>query len=364
MKKYSFAFIVPALFAFSCVLAAQDTKPQPESKPAGATSSDAPVEIDVTPPPRPAASAHSNLVVLKVSGDPITEEDVLSAIEMIAENTMMTPEQRKQHGADLFQNAVDNLIMTSVLKDYARKNNLTADPAKVEEQMQAVSKQFPSKEAFLKELKNQGTSEAELRKNMEESFAVQKAVDQIEAKALKATEAEIKKFYDDNPDKMETPDQVHAAHILLMVKSGATPEEKAAIKKKIEDLRADIEAKKITFTDAAAKYSEDTGSAKNGGDLGFFSRGKMVESFEKAAFSTPPGSITSVIETRFGFHIINVIEFKAAHKTAMEEIQPRIQSFLNQTNMRNEVQKLAADLKSKAKLETFMSAEEFAKRHP
>ncbi len=99
--------------------------------------------------------------------------------------------------------------------------------------------------------------------------------------------------------KMNTNEvsQVRAEHILVLSKTEA------------ENIKAQIENKKITFEEAAKEFSQCP-SKENGGDLGYFGRGMMVKEFEQAAFDTPKGTITGPVQTQFGWHLIKVIDKK------------------------------------------------------
>ena len=106
------------------------------------------------------------------------------------------------------------------------------------------------------------------------------------------------------------PIQVHASHILIRVDQGATDQQVADAKAKIDKIYNEIQAG-ADFAAEAKQYSEDTGSASNGGDLGFFSRGQMDKDFEKVAFDTPVGQVSEPFRTQFGWHIIKVLEKKS-----------------------------------------------------
>jgi len=317
--------------------------------------------------PKPTTAAKdsgSDLVVARVLGEPITEKQVATAIEQMSKQKPMTPDQMKQRNTLLFKDAVDNLAVIALLKDQAKQRNLTVDKAQLDQQMQSISKRFPSQEEFQKAMTSQGLTESELRKNVEESMSLQLVLDQISKDAPAATDSEVQKFYDDNPDRFKNPEQVHAAHILLRVDQKSTPEQKAEIKKKLEDIRADIEANKITFSDAAVKYSQDSSNAPQGGDLGFFPRGRMVKPFEDAAFATKPGTVSQIVETQFGFHLVKTFELKPAGVEPLEQVKPVIKQYLDQMSRQKVAQKYLEDLRGKANIETFMTVDEFSKRHP
>ena len=321
-------------------------------------------------PTTPAAAAPAakdettDLVVARVFGQPITEKQVVSAINQIAAQQRISPDKMQQRNLLLFKTALDSLIRVALVKNQARLLNVTADPAQIDQVLKQYSQRFRTPEEFQKALASQGLAESDLRSEIEESIIVQKVLDQAVKGVPEATDAEIGKFYDENPSAFETPEQVHAAHILLRTDPKGTPEQKAEVKKKIEGILAEIEAKTLPFADAAAKYSEDPTNAKKGGDLGFFSRGQMVKPFEEAVFNTKPDSLSPIVETQFGYHIIKVFEIKAAGKASLEETKPKIKQYLTNMAKNKAAQNYVEDLKTKATIDTFMTAEEFAKRHP
>jgi peptidyl-prolyl cis-trans isomerase C len=309
-------------------------------------------------------SETSNLVVARVSGQPITEKDILDAIDQLASQRRIPVDQAQQRNFLLFKDAMDNLVVLSLLKAQALQQNITAEQAAIDQQLQQISQRYPSKEAFEKDLASQEATIDELKKDLEENLIIQKTIDLAIKDAPGATEEDIRKFYDDNLAKFEMPEQVRAAHILLTADSKSTPEQRGEIKKKLEGIRADIESKAITFSEAAAKYSQDKSNAQKGGDLSFFARGGMVKPFEDAAFALNPGGLSSVVETQYGYHLIQITERKPAGKAAFEEVKPKIQQFLNQAIKRNATQKYVEGLKAKATIENFMTPDAFAKRHP
>src|SRR5215813_12554528 len=124
------------------------------------------------------------------------------------------------------------------------------------------------------------------------------------AKSVKASQAEIDEYMKAHPEE-----QVHARHILISVKSADAPTEegldKTAARAKAEEVLKRVKAGE-NFEALAKEYSTDPGSKDNGGDLGWFGRGRMVPDFEKAAFALQPGQVSEIVESPFGFHIIKV----------------------------------------------------------
>ncbi|MBN1115252.1 MAG: peptidylprolyl isomerase, partial [Oligoflexia bacterium] len=130
------------------------------------------------------------------------------------------------------------------------------------------------------------------------------------------------KYYTDNNDRYKQEEQVRARHILVKTEETDTDEVRAMKRKKLEILLP-----KLTpgnFADYAKKESDDKGSAVSGGDLGFFGRGRMVKPFEEKAFSMKKGTISDIVETRFGYHVILVEDKKEASVTPFEKVKSRI----------------------------------------
>lgn len=123
---------------------------------------------------------------------------------------------------------------------------------------------------------------------------------------VSVTDQEVKQYYDENAAKFQGDEQRQASHILIGVNGSATPTEKAAAKEKAESILKQVKANPKSFEKLAIEFSQDTGSASKGGDLGSFGRGAMVKPFEDAAFSMKVGDISDLVESEFGYHIIKL----------------------------------------------------------
>ena len=123
--------------------------------------------------------------------------------------------------------------------------------------------------------------------------------------------------------------EVRARHILKRVTPDAPEEEKAAVRGSMEAIATSL-ADGADFAELAQTESEDPGSAARGGDLGFFGKGRMVPAFEEAAFAAAPGSITEIVETPFGLHLILVEEVREDRTLALEEVRADIEADLRE----------------------------------
>jgi peptidyl-prolyl cis-trans isomerase D len=153
------------------------------------------------------------------------------------------------------------------------------------------------------------------------------------------TSREIEKSYNDNIELYSTPEQVRASHILLKTDG----KNDAEVKPKAEEVLKEAKAGK-DFAELAKKYSQDEQSAKNGGDLDYFSRGKMVPEFDEAVFGMQPGQISDLVKTQFGYHIIKLVDKKPATTKTLDEVRPQITEQLAWEKAQTRAAELAAQL--------------------
>jgi peptidyl-prolyl cis-trans isomerase D len=156
----------------------------------------------------------------------------------------------------------------------------------------------------------------------------------------KVSEAEVKEYYEKKKPQYldkEHPEERRVSHIVLMVKTDASESQRAELLKKIKSIREEATKPGADFAELAKKYSEDPGTKGEGGDLGFFPRGRMIKEFEDAAFSQQVGEVSPVIETRFGYHLLKVTDQKPAQYQPLDQVRPEIEAEL----LRNQAHALA-----------------------
>jgi peptidyl-prolyl cis-trans isomerase D len=168
--------------------------------------------------------------------------------------------------------------------------------------------------------------------------------DQLRAKVT-VTPQEIESYYNANIQQFQMPEQVRASHILLKTEG----KDEATVRKQAEDILKEAKAPGADFAALAKKYSEDDGSKVNGGDLDYFSKGRMVPEFEQAAFSMQPGQISDLVKSQFGFHIIKVVDKKAASTRPLDEVRTQIQGTLTAQRVDQQIADRTRDLDTRIK---------------
>ena len=215
---------------------------------------------------------NENKILATVQGTPITEAQVEATIAALGQRGQG---YNSPQGKEMI---LEQLINKKLLVLDAEKNLYEYDPE------------------FKAEL-------AQIKEEMLANFAVKKAVENVSV-----SDEEAKKEYDSNPDMFKTPETVSASHILV------DSEDKA------KEILAKIEAKEISFEDAA-KENSSCPSGQNGGSLGEFGRGQMVPEFDEACFTMEIGELRGPIKTQFGFHLILLTAKNEAKTMSFEEVK-------------------------------------------
>src|SRR5258705_1123063 len=163
--------------------------------------------------------------------------------------------------------------------------------------------------------------------------------DQLRARVA-ITPQDIDSYYNSNVQQFQTPEQVRASHILLKTEG----KDEAAVRKQAEDILKQVKAPGADFAALAKKYSEDDGSKATGGDLDYFSKGRMVPEFESAAFSMQPGQISDLVKSQFGFHIIKVVDKKPASSRTLDEARAQILDTISSQRVDQQIADRTRDL--------------------
>lgn len=237
-------------------------------------------------------------VVATVNGENITAGEVVQYLS----NFPIQPGEE----AESYKDAVDGLINFKLVKQFLIREKVPVTDKDLNEEQARFEKALKDGGGDLASaLAQSGTSLDTLRKEMANTLRWKNYV------LKKGTDAELKAFVESNKDLFYGT-QVRASHIMVKVPETATPADREKAKAKIAAIKAEVDGGKIKFADAANKYSEDDRNvaAKSGGDLGYFPRKGLTEKFAAAAFAMKKGSISDVVETDYGLHLIQVTDRK------------------------------------------------------
>lgn len=299
----------------------------------------------------------ANQVVVTVNGTAITEGKVRQALQQqmaqMGGRSGIPPEMMEQLGAQFRSQIVDGLIAEQLLVERVKDSNMAPTETQVMDQIKTIAAgQEPavSVDEFKTVLAQRGYDFNDVVQQIGREMGIQKLLlTQCEAK-VSVSDADANSYYAENSEEFDVPEQVKVSHILIAPETmtpGTDPNQaKVAARTKAEGLLAEVKGGK-DFAELAKAHSACPSSA-DGGDLGFIERGKAVAPFEEAAFALDVGSLSGVVETEFGYHILKVTERKPARRLPFAEAKDQIVAKLREERNRDVVTAYISDLKAKA----------------
>lgn len=292
-----------------------------------------PVEQDNYP-----AGLEPDAVVVTVNGEPIKNVEIIEEVDKrvetlkkrMPEGQEVTQAQRQQ----LRVGVEDALVQQEVLDQQLAKKDISITD---EDVLNEIEKAARANGQTLDEVKAEITQYGMTIEDLKSQVRPQVEMKQLAEAYMDDPDMQekAKEFYKENPSYFEVPEQVRASHVLIKVEPDATEAERAAAKKKAEEVLDKAKAGE-DFAALAKAYSDDPGSKDTGGEY-TFGRGKMVKPFEEAAFALDPNEVSDLVETQFGYHIIKLSEKTEAETIPFEDAQQRIVSFLLQKQMQEDV---------------------------
>jgi len=287
-------------------------------------------------------------VVARVDGDAISRQEVMQRADAMRQQMARMGAPPPPANEEFYHAMVDQLIGSRLLLAEAKKRGLMPAPAEVQAGLDQLKQRNP--EELARQMAAQGITEKALLADMTQSLAIQKLIEAEIKPAVKVSDAEARRFYEQNPERMKRPPQLRVRHVLVAVQQGAAAPQKQAARQKAEGLLARIKAGG-DFAAIARESSDDTGSRGEGGLLPWFSRGEMVPPFEQAALKLKPGETSGVVESPFGFHVLRLEDQRPASAIPFEEAKPQIEQFLSRQQARELLDRRVAALRKAAKVE-------------
>lgn len=248
----------------------------------------------------------------------------------------------------LKENLIRKLVDEELIAQKAKAEGITVDDSELAAKFDEHKNRFGNDKAFESFLKRTSQSVDDIKDDLRKNLVREKLFAKLSS-SEEPTEAAAKEYFEKNQKKYTQREQVKASHILFKVAKTATPEEKGAKKKAAEKALKEAKAG-ADFAELAKKYSEGP-TAKRGGDLGKFSRGRMVPPFEEAAFKAKVGEIIGPVETQFGFHVIKVFEKTEERQRTYDEVKDSILTSLKARAKSRATREVLTALKKDAKIE-------------
>lgn len=269
------------------------------------------------------SSNGSGEVVAKVNDSEISKEELYDLLV-------------EQNGAQI----LDALIVEKIVDFEVEKENIEITDEEVQADIDSMKEQYGGEEQFNMALAQSGMTEDDLKEDIKMNLRLKKLVDPY----LEISEEDIQAYFEENKEKLGQPEQVKASHIL--VESEETANE---VKAKLNDGE--------DFAELAGEYSIDPGSKDNGGELGYFGRGRMVPEFEEASFNLEVGKISEPVKTSNGYHIIKVEDKKEAKEATFEDSKEEIKDILANQQMGEAYQQWYTNVYEEYDIENYLIEE-------
>jgi parvulin-like peptidyl-prolyl isomerase len=264
-------------------------------------------------------------IVAVVNDEIITASELNQAIGyMHSFLSFRSPNLTSQNKERIKEETLNQLIDEKLMSQKAREKKLKVEEEEVEEVLKNIREKYSSPAEFEASLKRQKMSLTVFKEQLKEYLLREKLVKQeiLPKVQTRLDRASLEKYYQENQEKFKPADKVTVRELFIAYQYTAADKEKTI--QKMKELRKRLFSGE-KFEDLVQEYSDDFITRYKGGDLGFFEKGEMVESFEKAAFELKEGEVSEVVETPYGYHLIKVLEregkrVRAAH--LLLKIQP------------------------------------------
>jgi len=283
-------------------------------------------------------------MALIINGEKIEDSAIQKEVERLRPDyeRVFADQSPQEREAQLFKWSKENLIERTLIRQEAQKSGDRISKDKLESILARMKESYKNQEEFYKELNVNNDQEA--KQTIELMALVHDFFEGICKKLPKPSKDDVLKYYQENKEQFKFEEQVRVAHIVKHI-DGQTDEATAynIIMKAQDELKNGA-----AFETLVEKYSD---CPENGGDLGYITRGEMVEEFDDVVFNLGVGQISDVFRTRFGFHIAKVYVRQPAEIPALEEIKEQLVDELKKQMQEKAIDERIDQLKRKANIE-------------
>ncbi len=341
----------PYLAVLVMVAACADSTPAPADDPtadetpaaAPATPADAPEIPPVDPVPEVLPD-----VVARVNDVQITSDELERAVRSaeIQAGQPLPAQLRDQ----VYRSVLDQLVSFHLLLQESESLSLTVADADLDERIDGMRANFPDEAAFQSQLTNWETTLDTLREETRRDMQVEQLIASQVLPGIDIDAEAARAFYDEHPEQFTRPGGRTARHLLIGVSPNASDDDKNTARSRAADLRQQV-LDGADFAELARTSSEDPGSAENGGALGVVVPGQTVPPFEEALFALEENEISEVVETPFGFHVIQMTGLQEPQLVSFDETSLEIQQFLAAQEQQARTEAFLQSLREKSAIE-------------
>jgi peptidyl-prolyl cis-trans isomerase C len=281
-----------------------------------------------------------------ISGSDLEREAAFLTAEMNRRNYPLGAGQL----ADLHDQLIRNLIDRELLYQQATAREIKISPHWVDREWNDMQMHLGGKAALQAFMQNSGFSRDQMNERIRKGLIVQRLLKRDVFRSIRVSEAEMQAFYNRHSNFFNREEQVRARHVMIAVPDW---DNQAAREQALDRIRAlEIKIRQGMQLGALALEYSDCPSKTRGGDLGYFSRNQMIQSFSDAAFELQPGEISQVVETRFGYHLIEVVDRQPPSRMVYKNVRDKIELTLRRNKEKAAAEAYLNRLKQKARIAT------------
>jgi parvulin-like peptidyl-prolyl isomerase len=247
------------------------------------------------------------------------------------------------------KNVARQLVANEVVLQEAKKRKVSYSPARLEQTLDGIKKQFPDSATLERELAKMGQTRQDMRDQVRDGLLIDTLIKSLTKHADSVSDKSCKDYYDANPLQFASDRKFRVSQILFAVKKDATPAQKKAASDKAATVLAEIKAGK-DFAAAAKKYSQDPSTSGAGGDIGWFKKGDLKKEFDVVATALKPSEVSAVFETDAGFHIVKKTGEEILPPQPFEKARDQIKKVLALRQQNDVVKRFVDSLVSVSKI--------------
>lgn len=283
-------------------------------------------------------------MALIVNGEKIEDSAIQQEVERLRPDyeRVFADQEVEEREAQLLDWSRENMIEKVLINQEAEKNGEKIPPEQVQAVLTKLKEQYDNPEQLYKDF--DAEDDEQIKKDIAKQMRVERRLSQVCKNLPKPSQADLRKYYEENQEQFKSGERARVAHIVKYV-NWQTDEQTAyeAISRAYEELKSGA-----AFEALVDKYTD---CADSGGDLGFVMRGQMVEEFEDVVFNLGAGQVSDIFRTRFGFHIAKVYSREPATVAAFEDVKERVAELVKEQMRSEAIDNFIDGLKSEAKIE-------------
>ena len=286
-------------------------------------------------------------MTLYVNGEKIDDKEIQKEFEKLRPqyDQAVRSESPEEHLGQLYEWSRENIIERVLLRQEALNEPEQIPADEIEKKFQELIEQNGGKEKLFEQIDSQyDDKEKRVKQDIELDLRLERLIKKIADKVPEPSEQDVREYYKQNSERFMNPEMIRVSHIL---KQPTSESDVGKMQEQMQQILAQLR-EKANFAELAQQHSD---CPDNGGDLGYFSRGQMVQEFEDVVFNLEPGEISNIFQTDFGFHIAKLTDRRGPSPRTLAEVRDSIAEELKQERQQKALEAFVDEKKTQVTIE-------------